>query len=128
MPSAPRHHMRVCRHLLAILLTMLAATAAPQTSSSLDGEIAVELPTQPLGEALRTLAKQANLQILFDANLVVGRTARSISGRFTPRTALDALLRDTGLEAYEQAPGVVVIRRRQDPTAQTNTAVGSAKE
>jgi iron complex outermembrane receptor protein len=128
MQPAPRRHLRVCGYVLAAVLVTISATAVPQASSRLDGKIKVELETQPLGEALRTLAKQANLQILFDANLVVGRTAPAIRGRFTPRSALGELLRDTGLEAYEQAPAVVVIRRRQDLPNQTNTASGSAQE
>ena len=70
-----------------------------------------ELPAQPLGEALRGLAKQANLQILFEAGLVTGYPAPAIRGQVTPRDALNALLGDSGLEAYEQAPGVIVIRR-----------------
>jgi len=120
--------MCVCWYLLAVVLTTLTAAAAPEASGSLDVEIAIVLPEQPLGEALRTLAKQANLQILFDANLVVGRMARSIRGTFTPRSALGELLRQTGLEAYEQAPGVVVIRRYQEPTTWDDIAPGSLKE
>jgi outer membrane receptor for ferric coprogen and ferric-rhodotorulic acid len=91
---------------------MLGMPAMPQSTGALDLARAIEIPAQPLGEALRGLAKQANLQILFDAALVAGRTSRAIEGHFTARAALAELLHDTALEAYEQAPGVVVIRRR----------------
>jgi len=92
-------------------LGAVAAIAAEAPQVSLDTALAIELPSQPLGEALRDLAKQANLQILFEAGLVTGYPAPAIRGQVTPRDALNALLRDSGLEAYEQAPGVIVIRR-----------------
>jgi hypothetical protein len=96
---------------------MLGAIAAGAPLSSLDTALAIELPAQPLGEALRGLAKQANLQILFEAGLVTGHPAPAIRGQVTARDALDVLLRDTGLEAYEQAPGVIVIKLHgADPT------------
>ncbi|MGL1321212.1 STN domain-containing protein, partial [Vibrio parahaemolyticus] len=67
---------------------------------------------QPLSESLRSLAKQANLQILFDSAIVAGKPGRALNGAESPRKALTDLLRGTGLEAVEQAPGVIVIRRR----------------
>ena len=72
----------------------------------------VAIVAQPLGEALRSLAKQADLQILFDPALVSGSSVPALSGTLSPRAALAMLLRGTDLEAREQAPGVVVIRRR----------------
>ena len=113
MRSAPRRSKRACwPPLLLVLWTLGAAAAPPPATSSLDAAVAIELRSQPLGEALRRLAKQANLQILFDAALVTGRSAPAIRGNLTPRSALDELLQGTGLEAWEQAPGVVVIRCR----------------
>ena len=78
----------------------------------MENPIPIAIVAQPLGEALRTLAKQANLQILFDAALVAGKPAHALNGNLSSRAALAALLRDTDLEAREQAPGVVVILRR----------------
>jgi hypothetical protein len=103
---------RVALHAVAWCAALLASGGAAAIPGSLDAPIALELPAQPLGESLRGLAKQGDLQILFEASLVAGRDGREIRGRLSAREALDALLRDSGLEAYEQAPGVVVIRRR----------------
>jgi len=94
--------------------------AGPVIAASLDEPIPLQVRAQPLGESLRNLAKQANLQILFDPALVAGRSAESVEGTLTARTALDRLLRGTGLEAREQAPGVVVIRRKGVSDAQTH--------
>ena len=78
----------------------------------MESAIPVAIAGQPLGEALRSLAKQADLQILFDSALVAGKSAHSLRGSLSPRAALAALLSGTDLEAREQAPGVVIIRRR----------------
>jgi len=75
---------------------------------------ALSAPLQPLGDALRALAKAANLQILFDADVVSGRTVTPVSATLPVRAALEELLRGTNLEAHEQTPGVIVIRRRPE--------------
>ena len=89
-------------------------------AGSLDEPVPLQVRAQPLGESLRNLAKQANLQILFDPALVTGRSAAPVEGTLTARAALDRLLHGTGLEAREQAPGVVVIRRKGASGAQTH--------
>lgn len=77
----------------------------------MESAIPIAIVRQPLGEALRSLAKQADLQILFDSALVAGKSARGLNGSLSPRAALAELLHGTDLEACEQAPGVIVIRR-----------------
>jgi iron complex outermembrane receptor protein len=111
LPASHRFRRSLLRA-LAVAAGMVSGLAAGAPPSSLDTTLAIELPAQPLGEALRGLAKQANLQILFEAGLVTGYPAPAIRARVSPRDALNMLLGDTGLEAYEQAPGVIVIRRR----------------
>ncbi|HUI59376.1 MAG TPA: STN domain-containing protein, partial [Steroidobacteraceae bacterium] len=66
----------------------------------------------------------ANLQILFDPALVAGRAAAEVDGTITARAALERLLRGTGLEAREQAPGVVVIRRKGAAAARSTIKGG----
>jgi hypothetical protein len=101
----------------------MLAVGASAFAGELDASMPIELQAQPLGEALRNLAKQADLQILFDASLVAGRSARPIDETLSPRAALERLLQKTGLEAYEQAPGVVVIRYRASrPATAPSTA------
>lgn len=92
----------------AAWLCLLSTAAAAGTPHTPDLRV---VAAQPLGDALRALAKEQNLQILFDADLVADHTAAPISGLLSPRAALEALLRGTNLEAHEQAPGVIVIRR-----------------
>jgi len=78
-----------------------AATAAASP-------IAINIPTQPLGQALNELARQANLQMTFPAALVAGKQAPAVSGQFTIRQALDRLLAGSGLNATTQGTNVVI--------------------
>ena len=116
LPASHRFRRSLLRALTVAAGIVGAFAVGAPPPGSLDTALAIELPAQPLGEALRGLAKQANLQILFEAGLVTGYPAPAIRGQVTPRDALNALLGDSGLEAYEQAPGVIVIRRNPHNT------------
>lgn len=93
-----------------LLLGLAVATPTTTLAGPLDEPQAVSVPSQSLGDALRLLAKQANLQILFAPGLVEGRVAPAVSGTLPPRQALGQLLAGTRIVAEEQGPGVVVVR------------------
>jgi iron complex outermembrane recepter protein len=102
---------RFTRHLVCLgwaTLLSQGATAAPQ--SVLDTPAKLSVTAQPLGDALRSVAKQADIQVLFAPDLVDGRAAPRVEGQMTPREALTRLLTGTRLVAAEQGPGVVVVR------------------
>lgn len=96
-----------------LLLTAMSAVAAPvdTVGTPLDKVIPLNVARQPLDDALRSLAKQANLQIVFDAALVFGMTVPVVKARTSPRLVIDRWLSGTNLIAEEQAPGVIVVRQ-----------------
>src|ERR1700730_7028700 len=107
---------RFTRHLVCLgwaTLLSQGATAAPQ--SVLDTPAKLSVKVQPLGDALRSVAKQADMQVLFAPDLVDGRAAPGVEGQMTPREALARLLKGTRLVAAEQGPGVVVVRSEAAP-------------
>lgn len=116
------------------LLIMLACSsfAAPTMAASLDEAVTIDLRAQPLGDALRELAKQSGLQLLFDPALVEGKQASAITGKIALSTALHQLLRGTNLEAHEQSPGVLTIRQQPsggaNAPASTNEGAASGRK
>jgi iron complex outermembrane receptor protein len=97
--------------LFALTLIASAQALAQGTSGSVEStQIELDIATQPLGRALNALARQTGLQLLVQPDLVAGRTAPALRGRYTPRDALDRLLDGSGLEASIR-DGAVVIRR-----------------
>ena len=69
------------------------------------------MPSQPLGAALNQLALSSDRQILVPPDLVRGRTAPALDGRYTLDAALRKLLAGSGLTYEVTGTGTVVIKR-----------------
>ncbi|MDO6386374.1 TonB-dependent receptor [Uliginosibacterium sp. 31-12] len=96
---------------LAVALSLTLAATAPahaQSGTPAAAALSINIPAQPLGHALNELARQANLQLSFPAELVAGKTAPAVSGQLTPRQALDRLLVGSDLEASVDGSAVLV--------------------
>lgn len=111
--------------LAAAMATALAAGHAPlahaqANAAAASAPVAINLPAQPLGQALNALAQQANLQMSFPAALVAGKQAPAVAGNLTPRQALDRLLAGSGLVA--SLDGAAVVVRAAPPAAQAGEA------
>ncbi|HTY98589.1 MAG TPA: TonB-dependent receptor plug domain-containing protein, partial [Rhodocyclaceae bacterium] len=73
------------------------------------GALALDLPAQDLGDAMRLLAQKANVQVLFAADLVKNKRAPALKGSYTPEAALRALLAGSGLEARARGDGTFAL-------------------
>ncbi|TDV23608.1 iron complex outermembrane receptor protein [Paraburkholderia caballeronis] len=86
------------------LVVILITSSVPAFAQS-----AIELPAQPLANALSQLARNAGVNILAPDSLVAGRDASALSGRMTVRDALERLLRGTGLQVEQRDDKTYVI-------------------
>lgn len=69
----------------------------------------VDVPGQPLGDAITELGRETGLRIAADASVVDGKTSTAVQGPMTPTAALNRLLEGTGLETRPVGDiGVVV--------------------
>ena len=89
---------------LALALALAYSTAplhaqTPQAPASARAEIPFQLESQPLAQALNHWARQTRMQLLVPQNLVAGKQAPAVSGRLSPRMALERLLEGSGLQA-----------------------------
>lgn len=75
----------------------LAVVATPGAAAAQTAPMAIELPSQPLDEALMALARQSNVDIVAPASLTQGRTAPALRGVMTVDQALARLLEGSGL-------------------------------
>lgn len=55
------------------------------------------IPAEDARVALNEWSRQANLQLLFDYSALGGRQTHAVQGRLPPVQALEAMLKDTGL-------------------------------
>ena len=114
-----------CRAVAAsVSVIALMATAQPSPAQQPD-TVAIDLPTQPLGQALVALAEQTGLVIVAPDEIVAGRTASALSGRYAPDEAVDRLLAGSGLTARRSSGGAVIIAARQSSARPVQLASAS---
>lgn len=105
--------------LLALSCCALAGAAVPRhAAAEQPPTLSLEIPAQPLREALSEFGRQSGLQVVFiqtdvDAGLVAGRLA----GTYSAKEALERLLANTGLR-YEFLNERTVAVRAGTPQAQ----------
>ena len=84
--------------LAAVAMTpMLGGLVAVPCAVAQETTVRIDIPAGPLTLALTRLATQARMQIGFDSTIVAGKQTPGVSGAYTPREALSALLAGTGL-------------------------------
>lgn len=96
----------------AAMAALLAGAAQAQTLH------AVDIPAGPLDAALLALGQQTGEQLFFRREVVAGRQAPALRGRYTPEAALAQLLGDGELAARRTGPGVLVVQRRGEAPAE----------
>ena len=107
--STPRFTLRPLPHLIGALLLGLSMQAS--LAANLD------LPSQPLGQALTEVARQSGVQVLFSDALTAGKTAAALKGNLAPAEALRRLLGGSGLQLRQQDGKTFVIERQVSNTS-----------
>ena len=110
--SAGRGKQRVPdgRHgLLRWLLLCLVLSVAPAWAQSTNATHSYSQPRQPLQQALAQLASSSGLQILMAPQMMTGKTAPALSGRYSVAQALQQLLAGSGLSYRLTDGGVITI-------------------
>ena len=72
--------------------------------------IAFDIPAQNLPAALKQLASQSHLQMLYDGPTVEGKHSTALKGRYTSQQALQKLLGGTGLQYVYTAQNTVAVK------------------
>jgi iron complex outermembrane receptor protein len=106
--------MRLWGFLAALLFCVALAPSvwAAQGVRDLEARVLdLNLPAQPIGDALSQVAEAAGLQIVFYSDAAVGLTAPALVGSFDVVGALDRLLAGTPLQ-YEFIKDTIVVRQR----------------
>src|SRR6202049_570399 len=73
-----------------------------------------DIAAQPLPNALKNFAAQAKMQLLYRFDVVSHATASPVTGQLEKHTALEQLLRGTGLEAVYSDENTATIRLISD--------------
>lgn len=79
------------------------------------------IPPQPLGQALQTLAEQSGSQMLYAEHSTAGKTSPPLKGTFSTDKAAQLLLADSGLAANVADNGTVTVKPSQANKTSINT-------
>jgi outer membrane receptor for ferric coprogen and ferric-rhodotorulic acid len=96
---------------LAVVPSAAQAPARAASAEPADAALEWRQPPQPLGSALTALAVRTGLLIGMDSEVVRGKRAPALQGRYTARQALLQLLEGSGLEAVRSASGGYALRQ-----------------
>lgn len=103
-------------HAIGVLMASAAGALATVPASASDRQVyRFDLPAQDLGDALRTIAAKAGWELYASADDVNGVAAPSVHGSFTPRQAIEQLVRGTNLSVRFEK-GAVIVRGRSQTT------------
>ncbi|MCC7411814.1 MAG: TonB-dependent receptor [Gammaproteobacteria bacterium] len=105
-----RSFARRARRMARISCLAVAGFLAPVGAFATDVARDFHITAQPLDEALKTFAEQADVQIMYAPGQVQGFNSPALQGRYPIERAIDRMLRGTGLEHDSDGADVIVIR------------------
>jgi iron complex outermembrane receptor protein len=103
----PRSH-RVITPVRALICSLALVATWPALARADTARF--EIKAEPLSIALRTFAQQAHMQLLYEYAIVRDVRGNSVIGVLEKHSALEALLRNTGLEAIFSSDSAATIR------------------
>jgi hypothetical protein len=116
--------LRICFALVLILVVGALNVAQAYAQASADAAVEVDIAPGPLEAALRKLAHERNLQILFAPEDVKGARTDGVKGRLTAKEAIEELIKGTGLTVSSNSNDVYAIKpsANKDPKASAERA------
>ena len=116
---------------LRLLALVVAARLPLQAGATDEGGREFDVPAGEAADTLRRAAQQGGVEIVFLAETVRGVRTAAVRGIYFPRTALDLLVRDTGLVVVRDArTGTLTVHRVPVdgvPPGQTESTVATMK-
>ncbi|MBN3807823.1 TonB-dependent siderophore receptor [Paraburkholderia sp. Ac-20347] len=109
--------------LAVAVLEAPAARAQTPTTAAPEALADFSIPAQPLGDALKEVARQANVQLLVKSSLVAGKTSPAVKGRMTANQALGSVLKGSGLSADVRDGTVTVAPAPAAPVSETDNTL-----
>lgn len=90
--------------------------------------VALDIPAQDLGRALRTVARATGHEITFQSAAVRGKRAPALRGSYTAQGAVGALLAGSSLTVSVGRSGLLIVRRAPPAPSRPSVQAGPAME
>ncbi len=115
------------RTTLVVCLTSLILAGPMHLARANDAAIALDIPAQSLGAALRQFAEQTGLQLVYETELAAGLHSPRVQGQLTTREALQKLLDGTGLQFQFLGERTVALSAKLTKTTSAAIPLSSAR-
>ena len=126
-PCAPRKLSLAIALALPVLAVSLPAQAvdtnAAKTASPQDAAYNFNIPAQALESAINAFIATSDWQVGFPADLAQGVRSSAVVGNYTPRQALESLLRGTGLMYRMNGTNSVALEKSEVVPSQSSAAL-----
>jgi outer membrane receptor protein involved in Fe transport len=116
------------RHAAAWSAVAAAIVCAAPAVAQPAGQADYALPAQELSRSLRQVSIRSATNIIAPSELVGGRRAPPLRGRFSPREAVERLLAGSGLGVSEVGGALVITRAGQQASGPPGTAESAESE
>src|SRR5688572_7982526 len=103
---------------ISVLIFVVLTMPLVHAQEGIEDSFRVDIPSMPLGQALKALADQGDFQIVFAADAVKDLNAPKLTGEMRPEQALATLLAGTKL-AYVRVADTYVIKATTAPLAKS---------
>jgi TonB family protein len=96
---------------LCALLFGVGLFSSAQPAVAQDNQIAFDIPSQPLDDALDSFGVVTGLQVFYETAVTAGLKSNAVKGEYDTATALSILLRGSELQARVLAPSTITIEQ-----------------
>jgi iron complex outermembrane receptor protein len=103
------YHAQIRRCLYGTASAAVIAVATPAFATAQDEKAVLDMPAQPLASALRSVSVATDNQVLFSEDLVAGRKAPPLKGRYSVNEALAILVRGSNLHIAQSREHVFLV-------------------
>jgi TonB family protein len=119
---------RISAHILSLrtVVLVLALIISTRTAAA-ELTIEFDIPAQPLDSALDAFSKTTGTVGAYNGNLTIGVHSDGLRGRYAPKTALELLLKDTGLVGEFTAQSAFVVIPSDQPLPMVTKASAIAQ-
>ena len=116
--TIPNSIFHQCYQLLVGVIIALCLCLLSFVNVAFAAPLSFDLPAQPLSQSLKDYGRAIGTSIAVDSQLVAGKNAPAVKGKFEADQALNQLLEGSGLRGIKQGDNIVIERKPILPSAE----------
>ena len=91
-------------------------------------DVSINIPAQPLPQALQAFGQQTNQQVIYNADELVGLKSNRVSGKMSPQAAITELLKGTGVRHSLEGNTLMLVKGSAGPGLELGATTINAEQ